>query len=86
MAAPKSPKGNGGQWVITNWPSDCIYEMDPVNSLGLVGKVTKKKLEKQCLVTVKDIRDLSREQVEAIAKLESLSVSGFRKCWVSRCR
>jgi hypothetical protein len=70
MVAPKSLKGNGGQWVITNRPPSCIYEMDPLNSLDLVGRVTKKKLEKQGLVTVKDIRDMSREKLEAIAKLE----------------
>ncbi len=44
--------------------------MDSINSLDLVGKVTKKKLEKQGLVAVKDIKDLSREQLEAIAKLD----------------
>jgi hypothetical protein len=64
MATPRSLKGNGGQWVITNWLSDCIYEMDPIDSLDLVGIVTKKKLvEKQGLVTVKDIRDMLREEM-----------------------
>jgi hypothetical protein len=76
MAAPNSLKGTDGQWVITNRPHDCIYEMDPVDSLDLVGRVTKNKLEKQGLVAVKDIRDLLREQVESIAKLDKL---GFQQ-------
>jgi hypothetical protein len=64
IAAPKSLKGTGGQWVINNRPHGSVYEMDPVDSLDLVGKLTKKKLAKLGLVAVKDISNLSREKIE----------------------
>jgi hypothetical protein len=51
--------------------------MDPVDSLGLVRKVTKKKLKKQGLSTIKDIRDLPRDQVEAITKLDKIDCIGL---------
>jgi hypothetical protein len=51
--------------------------MDPIYSLDLVGDVTKKKLKKQGLVTIQDIKDLSSEQMEAIAKLEKADRIGL---------
>jgi hypothetical protein len=43
--------------------------MDPIDYLDLVDDLTKKKLKRQGLVTIQDIKDLSSEQMEAIAKL-----------------
>jgi hypothetical protein len=77
MSAPKSLKGNGGKWVISNRPPNSKYEMDPVDSLDTVGKVTKSKLAKQGLITINDIKNLSREQMEAIAKLEKRDCIGL---------
>ena len=77
MVAPKSLKGNGGKWVVINREPNSKYEMDPVDYLDLVGDVTKKKLKKQGLVTIQDIKDLSSEQMEAIAKLEKADHIGL---------
>jgi hypothetical protein len=77
MVAPKSLNGNGGKWVVINREPNSKYEMDPIYSLDLVGDVTKKKLKKQGLVTIQDIKDLSSEQMEAIAKLEKVDRIGL---------
>ena len=79
MAAPKSLQGKGGKWVLCRQQPNSIYEMDPLDCLNLVGKVMKTKLEKQGLANVKQIKDLSREQIEAISKLEKGKYIGLQR-------
>jgi predicted flap endonuclease-1-like 5' DNA nuclease len=77
MVAPKLHKGSGGQWVVINREPNSKYEMDPVSYLVGLGDVTEKKLKKQGLVTIKDIKNLSGNQMEAISKLEKVDRIGL---------
>jgi hypothetical protein len=81
MVAPKLLKGNGDKWVVINREPNSKYEMDPVDSLDLVGDVTKKKLKKQGLVTIKDIEDLSSEhaKLEKVDRIRLPQILGFQE-------